>query len=332
MNATPLDMMFEENNPPDIGFHVVFSTIKEHIPSIKESDVHFLYHGTHNVYDVRQEYIFRFPSTILPIEERRQLIHRETLVLRELKSRLSFQIPNPEFMDSSSEHPHMGYRKILGASLYYFYDSAPVEKRRHISETLGRFLGELHRLDFNGLAESQLVSSFTPNIDRNKHRQFFKRIQKEVYPNLSEFQEEWTDTLFHDFLDDDENFHYLPCLAHGDFDTTNILINPSNLEVTGIIDFEETRVYDPAADFLFQDKGTAFLSSMLRSYTGRIDSTLPQRMKFRLGRCPFVYILSGIDFNLEQMVSYGYRFLKEMITNWDNYSSVLATSFANLKL
>ncbi|TFG07407.1 aminoglycoside phosphotransferase family protein [Candidatus Thorarchaeota archaeon] len=324
--------MFEENNPPDIDFHIVASLIKEHIPTIKESEIRFLYHGTHNVYDVREEFIFRFPSTFLAAKERKNLIHREALLLRELKSHLSVKIPSPEFVDFASENPHMGYRKIPGASLHYFYDNTPVEKRQEIGETLGRFLGELHKLDLNELADGKLASAFNPIIDYDEYLQFFQRIQKAVYPTLSKLQKEWTDTLFHDFLDDDENFHYVPCLTHCDFDTTNILINPANLEVTGIIDFEETRMYDPAADFLFQDEGIEFLTSMLRAYTGQIDSTLPQRMMFRLGRCPLIYILSGIDFKLEQMISYGYNSLKDMIENWDRYSSVLAASFANLKL
>lgn len=315
--------MFEENNPPDIDFSIVYQAVQTHIPIIRESEIRFLYHGTHNVYDVKDEYIFRFPGTIFSCEERKQLVQRETTLLRALKPHLSVRIPDPKFVDAASENPHMGYRKLPGASLHRFFDNTSVEKKRHLGETLGHFLGQLHDLNLDELTEGEIESSFSPGGDRDDHRCFFERIQKEVYPNLSESQKEWTEILFHDFLDCDENFDYDPGLVHCDFDTTNILVNPSTLEVTGIIDFEETRMYDPAADFLFQDEGEDFLKAMLKAYPRRIEAQLPHRMSFRLGKCPFIYILSGIDFGLKEMVSYGYRDLNEMIENWQRYSLVL---------
>ena len=44
---------------------------------------------------------------------------------------------------------------------------------------------------------------------------------------------------------------FTPVLIHGDFDTSNFLISQKNKELTGIIDFEECQIGDPAADLLF---------------------------------------------------------------------------------
>ncbi len=324
--------MYEESNPPDIDFSDVCMIIQKHLPDAKKSEIQFLYHGTHNVYDVQNRYIFRFPSTVLPSEDRSALIQREARLLKTLQPHISLQIPNPEFVDDNHEHPHMGYRKLLGASVYRFYENASDEKRRSIGETLGRFLGELHELDLSELWGGNYEPSFDSQADRDDSRHFFTRIQKEVYPNLSESQKVWTDKLYHDFLDCDENFDYDPGLTHGDFDTTNILANPETMEITGIIDFEETRMYDPAADFLFQGEGVECMKAMLKSYPRRIDSHLPHRMTFRLGRQPFIYILSGIDLGLDGMISYGYHALDEMMGAWNQLSSVLNESFAALKL
>lgn len=324
--------MYEEDNPPDIEYSDVYSIIQKHLPSVKKTEIRFLYHGTHNVYDVQNRYIFRFPGTVLPSEERSTLIEREARLLKTLQPHISLQIPNPEFVDANHEHPHMGYRRLPGASLYRFYNNAPDGKKRIIGETVGRFLGELHKLDLNKLWDDNPEPAFDPKANRNYYRNVLKRIQKEVYPNLSEPKKDWTDKLFHDFLDHDENFEYESGLTHGDFDTTNILVNPDTLEVTGIIDFEETRMYDSAADFLFQDEGVEFLTSMLRSYPRKIDGRLSQRMTFRLGRQPFIYILSGIDLGLKRMVSYGHSALDEMIEKWNRYSYVQSKSFAALKL
>ena len=324
--------MYEEDNPPDIDFSIVSSIIQKHLPSVKKNEIQFLYHGTNNVYDVKNRYIFRFPSTVLPSEERSSLIQREARLLKTLQPHISLRIPNPEYVDANHEHPHMGYRKLLGASLYRFYDDAPIEKKSSIGEALGRFLGELHTLDLNELWDDSPEPAFDPRANRDYYRSIFRRIQKEIYPNLSEPQKEWTGKLFHDFLDNDEIFDYNPGLTHGDFDTTNILTNPETLEILGIIDFEETRMYDPTADFLFQDEGPECMKAMLKAYPRMIDSHFSHRMTFRLGRQPFIYILSGINLGLERMTAYGYQALDEMMDAWNRYSSVLNESFAALKL
>ncbi|GAH43787.1 unnamed protein product, partial [marine sediment metagenome] len=37
------------------------------------------------------------------------------------------------------------------------------------------------------------------------------------------------------------------------------LVDPKTFKITGIVDFEESRIYDPAVDFLFYDEGDVFL-------------------------------------------------------------------------
>ncbi|UCH05196.1 MAG: phosphotransferase, partial [Candidatus Thorarchaeota archaeon] len=174
------------------------------------------------------------------------------------------------------------------------------------------------------------IPSFEPESDRRELSRFYDRAVEITYPNLSPAQRQWSDVLFHDFLDHDENFKYQPVLVHGDFDTSNILVDPETFEMTGIIDFEEARMYDPAADFLFQGEGAEFLTAMLRTYPRMAAAHLPQRMSFRFGRIPFIYILSGLDFGIEGMVAFGYQLLKERVRNWNRYSSVLTESLSNL--
>jgi aminoglycoside 2''-phosphotransferase len=324
-------MMYEENAPPDIEFAVVESIVQRCLSSINNPTVRFLYHGTHNVYEVEGSYIFRFPSTFLPTEERRRLVRRETYVLNGLKDHLTVQIPSPVFVEANSDYPFMGYERIPGSSLIWHYSKAPAEKRRSIAEQVGEFLGELHSLNLAGLLPETPDSSFDIESDRKEWSEFYERVVEITYPNLSPAQKRWSDELFHNFLDRDENFQYEPVLVHGDFDTSNILVDPVTFEVKGIIDFEEARMYDPAADFLFQREGADFLASILEKYPAETDPHLPQRMSFRFGRAPFVYILSGLDFGIEGMITFGYQLLDERVRNWDMYSSVLAESFSALR-
>lgn len=323
-------MIYEENVPPDIELSVIESTIQTCFPDVKSPEVRFLYHGTHNVYEVRGRFIFRFPSTFLPAKERIRLVRRETEILNGLQDHIAIRIPSPLFVEVDSETPYMGYQKIPGCSLTRHYSDLSIEQRQNIAKQVGVFLGELHELELAAVSPGTEDSSFDIEADRREWSKFYERVVEITYPNLSHAQKLWTDTLFHDFLDHDENFQFEPVLVHGDFDTSNILVDPETFEVTGIIDFEETRIYDPAADFLFQREGSEFMTPLLKTYPKEIDGRLQQRMSFRYGRIPFVYVLSGLDLGIDEMVRFGYRLLDERVRKWDLYSSVLRETFSAL--
>ena len=76
---------FEESNPRDVPLELVHQVVRHFFPEIQKSDVRFHYHGTYNVFEVKGEYIFRFPGRSLFGEEGFDLIHREKEVLELLK-------------------------------------------------------------------------------------------------------------------------------------------------------------------------------------------------------------------------------------------------------
>ncbi|MHA2153195.1 MAG: phosphotransferase family protein, partial [Candidatus Thorarchaeota archaeon] len=228
----------------------------------------------------------------------------------------------------SSDPPFMGYQMIPGVSLSRPYESTNVKQQRFLGEQVGRFLGQLHVIDGSNLGLGD-DGTYSPEESRSEFEEIFPKVQEVIFPKLSKSEIEWTEVLFNDFLDPDENFEFEPVLIHGDFDTSNILVDLKTHSVTGIIDFEESRVYDPAADFIFLSEGAEFLTSLLGAYTGKIDSRLGERVKFRLGRQPFIYILWGTEYDLEPMVTYGYSSLKRMIGNWKSYVSVATQCFKN---
>jgi aminoglycoside phosphotransferase (APT) family kinase protein len=318
--------MYEETNPPDIEESVVQAAVKTSMPQISNPKIRFFYHGTYNVYIVEDAYIFRFPSTILSIEEQQMLVRREALLLDSLRSHLAYEVPIPEFVDTESETPFMGYRMIPGVSLSRNFDSATSEQKQFLGEQVGTFLSQLHTINGGALGLGE-AGTYKPEESRSEFQKILARVREGILPKLSKQEIEWTETLFHGFLDYDENFGFEPVLIHGDFDTSNILVDPSTYMVTGIIDFEESRVYDPAADFIFLREGIEFLSGLLHSYTGKIDSRLGERVVFRLGRQPFIYILWGTEHDLEAMVTYGYATLRDFISNWKGYLSVAKQCF-----
>ncbi|MBN2231063.1 MAG: phosphotransferase [Candidatus Thorarchaeota archaeon] len=318
--------MYEETNPPDIEEAVVRSVVESCFPELNDPRLKFHYHGTYNVYLVEDKYLFRFPSTIIPIEEQRRLIRRETLLLKNIRNHLTFEIPSPEFIDANSNTPFMGYQMIQGESLSRHFDSTSPVQKTILGNQVGEFLSQLHAIDGSTLGIGD-DGFYDPKESYREIQVVFSKIQELIIPEVSKNEREWIEKLFHEFLDIDENFDFKPVLIHGDFDTSNILVNFETMQVTGIIDFEETRVYDPAIDFIFLSEGVEFLTSILDSYSGMIDPQLGERVIFRNGRQPFFYILWGLEHELTPMVDFGYSFLKETIAQWEYYVRVAKQCF-----
>lgn len=321
---------YEETNPPDIDESIVLDTIHSIFPQITNPEVRFHYHGTHNVYIVEDQYIFRFPSTYHTPKRRREYVRREVKLLKLLKSHLSSPIPEPEFVDFKKDTPFMGYRMIPGERFSKLYLNASPEQLRGLGEQIGRSVGEFHSIKESVLDGE--AGSFTPEAYRSEQSAIFDRVQNEVYPQLSTNEREWTESIFNDFLEPDENFEFAHVITHGDLYTTNILVDPETIELTGILDFENVDLYDPAVDFIFLREGADLLKSLLHAYPHRIDSTLGDRVTYIIGKQPFFYFLKGFDFGLDRMVKFGHTRIIEHMKNWNYFIKVAEQCFGPLRL
>ena len=131
-----------------------------------------------------------------------------------------------------------------------------------------------------------------------------------MFNSMNSTQKRWITNLFNTFLNEKENFNFKYTIIHGDFDLSNILIDPKSLKLTGIIDFEESRIYDPAYDFLFYDEGNEFLKQIFSSYEGEVDRNFEKRMKFLYGSSCLAYIEFGMKYDFPDMIEAGFQLLK----------------------
>jgi hypothetical protein len=302
---------FEENNPCDIPTGVVLGTLGELFPGIGAGDLRFLYHGTYNVFEVRGGYIFKFPDRSLRNERGLDLIRRENSLLELLRPYVSIEVPRFEFISLDPGLPFVGYRKIEGVSLSRCYEDADGGRRFSVARRLGRFLSELHSPEVYRAYTERWPTGFTPDSHRRYWESYHRHLREVVYPRLTPAQREWVEDLFTDFLGDDGNFCFAPRVAHCDFDATNVLVDPSSFRVTGVIDFEEARVWDPAADLLFYGEGPEFREELLSGYALPTSPNLEQRTRFLHDRAPLIYIQTGIDLGYPSMVDAGFEMLGE---------------------
>ncbi|MHA2006911.1 MAG: phosphotransferase family protein [Promethearchaeota archaeon] len=306
---------YEESNPSDVDINQVIKEFTKFIPNLSKNQIKFLYHGTYNVFEVQSKYIFRIPDRFLRNEEGVKLIQKETNILNFLKNHISMPIPIPLFISLSEGFPFVGYKKIPGISLSRVFAKTNAFYRQKIADQVATFLNVLHSKPIcKKFAELFKISE---PLRGDSYKQYWlrrlERLRKVVFPEIKPFEQNWLETIFDEFLSNEINFNFTPNLIHGDFDTSNILVNPdTNMpEITGIIDFEECSIYDPAYDLQFFDEGPEFLNTLLLKYEYSADPSLHSRIKFLYCRQCIEYLEFGIDHNRKGMIKAGKRMLKK---------------------
>jgi aminoglycoside 2''-phosphotransferase len=306
---------YEESNPSDVDINQVIKEFSKFFPNISKNQIKFLYHGTHNVFEVKMKYIFRIPDRLFRNEKGVDLIQKESKILNFLKNHISIPIPQPLFISLTEDFPFIGYEKIPGVSLSSIFSKTDTSYRRKIAEQVASFLNVLHsKLICKRFTELfQIREPLRGDSYKHHWIKRLERLRKIVFSEIKPFEKEWLERVFDDFLSNEKNFHFSPNLIHGDFDTSNILVNSDTTipEITGIIDFEECSIYDPAYDLQFFDEGPEFLNTLLLKYEFSDDPSLLSRIKFLYCRTCIEYLEFGIDHDRMGMIEAGKRMLKK---------------------
>ena len=284
--------------------------IRESFPQLEINQIELDLRGWDNVVVlINHEIVFRFPRRP---DAARQL-EIETRLLPELRKYVTLPIPYPEFV----AHDFAGYRLIPGEPLTkeLFQEVCSPEVIRHLARQIGQFLSELHSFPL-----TRAIELGVPHIsDQKLWANFYEEIQQKVFPLLSPNEREWTEHLFGSFLSDKRNFLFRPVLLHGDLCSEHILFDRNSKRITGIIDFGDVRIGDPAYDFqpyefsLQNEYSEKFWMELLTHYSLPIDESFFRRLEFYAQRWPFHEILYGLDCELPERVASGLEALRRTI-------------------
>lgn len=260
---------------------------------------------------VNEAWIFRFPMRE-DVEERFQ---QEIRLLPVLEQALSTPIPHFECIGHGDtvEYPYtfVGYRKLEGKAL----DDERISQQQlmALAPALGAFLSELHRFPLEQARRLE-VEDGTPTQWRETYKERYKDLQRRVFPLLDEEQCMKSEFLWEGFLDTEANFIFEPALIHGDLGCEHILCDPAGGLLTGIIDWGDSRIGDPALDFvgIHRQHGRVLTEQVLANYQGQLDAAFWQRMEFYLCYEPYSQLLYGAYSGIEQFVTQGRALLQEM--------------------
>jgi aminoglycoside 2''-phosphotransferase len=180
----------------------------------------------------------------------------------------------------------VGYPLVPGEQLTA--DRAHLEHRATQAAQLGEFLRALHAVPVEEARQHGALGGSAASR-REAYRDFFATVSSNML-SLFSAQEQATIVAFWSrYLEDDSCFAFTPTLVHRDLITEHILCDPATGYLTGVIDWGDAGIDDPAVDFagVRRQLGEDFVQQMLAVYGPPLDATVLRRMDFYAGMEPF---------------------------------------------
>lgn len=162
-----------------------------------------------------------------------------------------------------------------------------------VAKQLGEFLTAMHSFPVETAKQLgiQQIDSFESWEKR------LTKIKKEVFPHISEYEQKWTVTLFKNFLEIIAKTPVKPLVTHSDIMPEHIIVDPETHTLSGIIDFGDILIADPAYDFTFlAGYGKDFLNECYRNYGLPRDEMFEKRRQFYEDRLA----LTNLEHSIEQ--------------------------------
>jgi aminoglycoside phosphotransferase (APT) family kinase protein len=243
----------------------------------------------HAVFEVNGEWIVRVPRR----KEVRPWLRKETRLLPEIAPLLPLPVPSFEVAEDGDE-PFVAYRKLPGRPIdETLRDGADATA---LGRMLGSFLTALQRFD---LARATELTDSGPDAHGwiEEQRRLHELSRSRVYPLLTAEEHERTDRLFRDFLEIAER-DIAPTLVHADLGPDHLLCVGDR--VTGVIDWSDAWVGDPAVDLAWLTNATparfsdALVSACIDAGSVVTESTI-KRSGFYHRVGPLHEILNALD-------------------------------------
>jgi aminoglycoside phosphotransferase (APT) family kinase protein len=255
----------------------VRDAVRAGVPNLRVRSVVLIGEGTDNVaYQVNGELVVRFSKEPDPTR-RAELISSEARLLAAVAQISPLPVPEPLFTN-----PRQGcwaYSRIPGLPLLDLSQPQRLACTPAVAAVLGEFLGVLHAIPIKQMA--RLVGpDETPLPEwRDEAAGNYAAVVREIPAARRDAVEA--------FLDTAPPHHDGPLVfSHNDLGIEHVLIDPSTGAITGIIDWSDAALVDPAYDFglLYRDLGPTALDLALNAYQADGMTALRQRAVF-YARC-----------------------------------------------
>ena len=210
--------------------------ITDAFPQFRGMHVEFLGEGwDFRVFEVDTKWAFRFPKRKNGVTK----LNMERKLLADLGEWVSMPVPNYEYFDGSAGGwPFAGYRKLQGIP----GDLSEVDDRQLVARQLGRFLYKLHNYPVDRAREAGVWEE----DDLVAH---WREKSTEELNGIVDFPVDLNQLRHYLESDAPAPFEDTPRLVHNDLWAEHILVDLRSGGVSGIIDWGDAVIGDPAVDF-----------------------------------------------------------------------------------
>jgi aminoglycoside phosphotransferase (APT) family kinase protein len=248
------------------GIADVYNVVAVHMPDYQVESVVQVGEGLDNlVYEVNGELIVRFSKTPDPTR-----LNNEVNLLAAVADVSPLPVPEPTF--SAPERGCLAYFKLAGVPLLDMPGHQRSDHGTSIAATLGELLTALHAVP---------VDRWTDLVDTDDHELAeWRREAAQTYTTVAERIPAVHRRPVARFLDTPPPPDgYAPAFSHNDLGIEHVLIDPVAWTVTGIIDWSDAAIVDPAYDFglLYRDLGPAALRAAVHRYRRAADDVAALR-------------------------------------------------------
>ncbi len=247
----------------------------------------FAYSGEgedHIAFEVNDSLIFRFDKG-----NDRAALAREVRVLHAVKTLLTVPTPNPTYVGLAEGF--IGYPKLPGTPLLAVADTFDLRHWPDFARQLGGVLRAVNDAPAAPLADVLEEDVAGSEGVLSEARESFAAVRQHIPRYHRGAIEAFLDTV-------PEEAQFTPVFAHNDLGIEHILIDVATRQVTGIIDWGDAALADPAYDFgkLYRDLGAAVLDALLDEYqAGDMRNAIRRRAVF-YARCG---VLEELAFGIE---------------------------------
>jgi aminoglycoside phosphotransferase (APT) family kinase protein len=275
----------------------VHNVVVAHLPDYQIDSVVQVGEGLDNLaYEVNGELIVRFSKEPDPVR-RAALLNHEARLLAAVADVSPLPVPEPTF--TAAEQGCLAYFKLPGVPLL---DMSQRERSDHgssIAATLGELLSAIHGVP---------VDRWTNLVDTDdRPLAEWRGEAAETYMTVAGQVPAVHRGAVETFLvAPPPHGGYTPAFSHNDLGIEHVLIDPVAWTVTGIIDWSDAAIVDPARDFglLYRDLGPAALRVAIRRYRTDADAAaaLGERAVFYARCSVFEDLAYGIDTGRDKYV------------------------------
>jgi aminoglycoside phosphotransferase (APT) family kinase protein len=256
------------------------------------------------VFEVNGEWIVRVPRR----PEVRGWLRKEVRLLPEIAPRLPLPLPAFEVAEDG-EAPFVAYRKLSGRPIDETVRSDGDVAA--LARTLGSFLSALHGYPVERASELSATDAAGEGW-LSQQVELRSRSERDVFP-LLEPDERWdAHAVFEDFFADADEIS--ASLVHGDLGPDHILCERER--VTGVIDWTDACVGDPAVDFGWLASATPrpFVDALFAAYTvGAAAHGVRERSLYYHRVGPLHEVLYAQETNDAELLARGLRGFRDRL-------------------